>query len=49
MLQGSPNQIAHMCDWLRSGVSGARVSSLEVKEVPRPFDRLAAFERWPTV
>jgi acylphosphatase len=49
MLQGSPNQIAHMCDWLRMGVPGARVSSLEVKEVPRPFDRFAEFERWPTV
>ena len=48
MLQGSPNQIAHMCDWLRTGVPGARVSSLEVKEVPRPFDRFAEFERWPT-
>jgi len=49
MLQGSPNQIAHMCDWLRTAVPGARVSSLEVKEVPRPFDRIAGFERWPTV
>lgn len=49
MLQGSPNQIAHMCDWLRTGVPGARVSSLEAKDVPRPFDRFAAFERWPTL
>lgn len=49
MLQGSPNQIAHMCDWLRTGVPGARVTSLDVKEVQRPFDRLTAFERWPTV
>ncbi|MBO9513706.1 MAG: acylphosphatase [Variovorax sp.] len=49
MLQGSPNQIAHMCDWLRTGVPGARVASLESKEVPRPFDRFTAFERWPTV
>jgi len=49
LLQGSPNQIAHMCDWLRTGVPGARVSALEVKEVQRPFDRFADFERWPTV
>jgi len=48
MLQGSPNQIAHMCDWLRTGVPGARVSSLDVKEVQRPFDRFTHFERWPT-
>ncbi|MBO9649185.1 MAG: acylphosphatase [Variovorax sp.] len=49
VLQGSPNQIAHMCDWLRTGVPGARVSSLEVKDVPRPFDRFVDFERHPTV
>lgn len=49
LLQGSPNQLAHMCDWLRTGVPGARVDALEVKDVPRPFDRLDAFERLPTV
>jgi len=49
LLQGSPNQLAHMCDWLRTGVPGARVDALEVKDVPRPFDRLVSFERLPTV
>ncbi len=49
LLQGSPNQLAHMCDWLRTGVPGAKVDSIEVKDVPRPFDRLDAFERLPTL
>src|SRR5438105_6478241 len=49
LLQGSPNQLAHMCDWLRTGVPGAKVDSIEVKDVPQPFDRLDAFERLPTV
>jgi acylphosphatase len=49
MLQGSPNQLAHMCDWLRTGVPEARVVALEVTDVQRPFDRLHSFERLPTV
>jgi acylphosphatase len=49
LLQGSPNQLAHMCDWLRTGVPGAKVDAIEVKDVPRPFDTLDTFERHPTV
>jgi acylphosphatase len=49
LLQGPPNQLAHMCDWLRTGVPGAKVDSIEVKDAPRPFDRLDTFERLPTL
>ncbi len=49
LLQGSANQIAHMCDWLRTGVPGARVDGLDVQDMQRPFDRFDQFECHPTV
>jgi acylphosphatase len=48
LLQGSPGQLAHMCEWLRTSVPGARVDSIEVTDVRRPFNRLDGFERLPT-
>jgi acylphosphatase len=48
LLQGSPSQLAHMCEWLRTGVPGARVDSIEVTDVQRPSKRLDGFERLPT-
>ncbi len=49
MLQGSPQQLADMCDWLRDGMPAALVDELEVTQVPLPFPRFDQFERLPTL
>src|SRR3990167_2094792 len=48
MLQGSPEQLADMCKWLRDGMSAALVNELEVTEL-HPFPRFDHFERLPTL
>lgn len=48
LLQGSPEQLAQMCDWLRHGVPGARVDALEPSEArPQPA-KLDRFDILPT-
>jgi acylphosphatase len=47
MLQGSPQKLADMCDWLREGVPAAMVDELEVTPVPPPFQRFDRFDRLP--
>ena len=49
MLQGSPQQLAHMRGWLRDGVPAARVDELAVTQVPPPLPRFDHFERLPTL
>ena len=49
MLQGSPEQLAHMYSWLRDGVPTARVDELEVTPVPLPLPRFDDFVRLPTL
>ncbi len=49
MLQGSPEQLADMRDWLRDGMPAALVEDLEVTQVPPPFPRFDAFDRLPTL
>ena len=49
MLQGSPEQLADMCNWLHDGVSAARVDALEVKEIQPPLPRVGHFDRLPTL
>jgi len=49
MLQGSPQQLVDMCDWLRDGVTAALVDDLEVTQVQPPFPRFDRFERLPTL
>ena len=49
MLQGSPEQLAHMCSWLRDGMPAARVGELEITPVPPPFPRFDDFVRLPTL
>lgn len=48
LLQGSPEQLADMCKWLREGISAALVSKLEITEVHPPFPHFSQFERLPT-
>jgi len=49
MLQGTPRQLAQMCEWMRDGVPAALVEDMEVTEVPPPFPRFERFEQRPTV
>ena len=53
MLQGSPEQLARMCSWLRDGVPAARVDELEVTQLPLPLSlpvpRFDDFVRLPTL
>lgn len=49
MLQGSPEQLADMCDWLRDGMPAALVDELDVTEVQPPFPRFDHFDRLPTL
>lgn len=49
LLQGSPEALMAMCEWLRRGVPGARVDALEVVLMTSAFDRLGGFERLPTL
>ena len=49
MLQGPPQQLAKMCDWLRVGVPAARVDDLDVTNVQPPPPRFDHFDRWPTL
>ena len=49
LLQGSPQQLADMCRWLRDGMTWALVDELEVTPVQPPFPRFDRFERLPTL
>lgn len=49
MLQGSPEQLADMCRWLRDGISAALVDELEVTQVQPPSARFDHFDRLPTL
>ena len=49
MLQGTPSQLAQMCDWMRDDMPAARVEAMDVTEVLPPFPRLDRFEQRPTV
>lgn len=48
MLQGTPDQLADMCRWLRHGLPAARVDELVVTQLPPPFERFDHFDRLPT-
>jgi acylphosphatase len=49
MLQGAPEQLADMCDWLRDGMPAALVDDLQVVRVQPPFARFDRFDRLPTL
>jgi acylphosphatase len=49
MLQGSSEQLADMCNWLRDGMPAAIVDKLDVTPHPPPFPRFDHFERLPTL
>lgn len=47
-LQGSPRQVAQMCDWLHHGVPGARVDAMEQTAMRAPAPPLKGFDILPT-
>jgi acylphosphatase len=49
VLQGSPEQLADMCHWLRDGMPAAIVDKLDVTELQPPFPRFDRFDRLPTL
>ncbi|HEX6362729.1 MAG TPA: acylphosphatase [Albitalea sp.] len=49
MLQGTPAQLARMCDWMRNEMPAALVEEMDISDVPPPFPRFDAFEQRPTV
>jgi acylphosphatase len=49
MLQGSPEQLADMCSWLRDGMPAALVDELEVTQVQPPPLGFDHFDRLPTL
>lgn len=48
LLQGPPQQVARMCDWMRNDISSALVEKMDVAEVPPPFARFDRFAQRPT-
>ena len=49
MLQGTPQQLARMCDWMRDDVPTALVEKMDITAVQPPFPRFDGFEQRPTV
>ncbi|TAM48803.1 MAG: acylphosphatase [Burkholderiaceae bacterium] len=49
MPQGSAQQLADMCSWLRDGMPAALVDSVEVMDMPPTLQRFDHFERLPTL
>jgi len=45
VVDGTPDAVEAMLAWARSGPRGARVTDVQVSEVPENFQR---FELWPT-
>jgi acylphosphatase len=48
MLQGPPQALQRMREWLRRGEPPARVDCVEVEPAAGPVPRYAAFERLPS-
>ena len=48
LLQGAPQQLDAMCEWMRDGMPAALVERLDVTPVTPPFARHSSFERLPT-
>ena len=48
LLQGPPERLARLREWLRHGPPGARVDALDVTQAAPASDLPTPFERWPT-
>lgn len=48
LLQGTPQQLDAMCEWMQEGMPAALVERLDVTTLAPPFARHTRFERLPT-
>lgn len=48
MLQGPPEVVASMCEWMDDGVESALVERMEISEVKPPFPKFDGFDQLPT-
>jgi acylphosphatase len=48
MLQGTPEQLERMCDWMNNDMPAALVEAMEVTELPPPYPKFDRFEQRPT-
>jgi len=48
MLQGTPEQLQRMCDWMKNDMPAALVEAMEITEVPPPYPKIDCFEQRPT-
>jgi acylphosphatase len=49
LVQGSPQQVERMCQWMRDDMPFALVEDMQVTRVQPPFARYDGFEQKPTV
>ena len=47
-LQGTPDRVDALCDWLRDGDTPGLVERLDIDEIEPPFARFDRFARVPT-
>jgi acylphosphatase len=47
LLQGTPEQVREMCDWMTDGMPAALVDRMEIEELAPPFARFDAFRQIP--
>lgn len=48
MLQGTPEQLERMCDWMNNDMPAALVDSIEITDLPPPYPKFDRFEQRPT-
>lgn len=48
MLQGTPEQLERMCDWMNNDMPAALVEAMEVTDMPPPYPKFDRFEQRPT-
>ena len=48
LLQGPPEVVAGMCDWMEDGIESALVERMEVSELKPPFPMFETFDQLPT-
>jgi acylphosphatase len=48
MLQGTPEQLEQMCDWMNNDMPAALVEAMEITELSAPYPKFDRFEQRPT-
>jgi acylphosphatase len=48
MLQGTPEELERMCDWMNNDMPAALVETMEITDMPPPYPKFDYFEQRPT-